>query len=296
MSRFGGRLQPVKMRARNFRIRSVLIFLVILAVTSAVCAARVHRTPTSQSLVPAALSSSSESNPGPELPCGKDPIPPFPALDDSPVIRSWNEAEFGRDWIPPICTGWTTLGFTSLVTTAARFRYTNEATIMLQHIGAISSLAGIRYWSTTHKRWQVLISEACALNEAAPGSRRGDFTPDEMKEGKTLYFEQVDNLSGKGLYQMHIVKASPDQIIFEVENVSIIRRMFIPIFHAGEMQSIYFLERESDGVWRYYSMVRTGKNANHLITKNESSLINRTVALYRYLVGIPSDQEPPAAR
>ncbi len=33
------------------------------------------------------------------------------------------------------------------------------------------------------------------------------------------------------------------------------------------MQSIYFLDRESDDVWRYYSIVRTGKNANQLIIK-----------------------------
>jgi len=42
--------------------------------------------------------------------------------------------------------------------------------------------------------------------------------------------------------------------------------------------------------------VRTGKNANRLITGNESSAVNRAVAFYRYLVGIPTDQEPPAAR
>jgi hypothetical protein len=66
-------------------------------------------------------------------------------------------------------------------------------------------------------------------------------------------------------------------------------------FHPGEMQSIYFLDRESASVWRYYSIVRTGKNANRL-TRNESSTINRAVAFYRYLVGIPTGQEPPAAR
>lgn len=275
----------------------MLICLVIPAVASAVCAAQhAPRTPGPRAPLRAALGSSAESHPGPQLPCDKDPIPPFPALADSPVIKSWNEAEFGRDWIPPVCTGWTATGFTSLVTTAARFRYTNDAAILLQHVGAISSLVGIRYWSTTHKRWQVLISEASALNEAAPGSQRADFTLEEMTEGKTLYFEQVDNLSGKGLYQIKVVKASGDRIIFAVENVSTIRKMLVPIFHPGEMQSIYFLERESDGVWRYYSMVRTGKNANRLVARNESSLINRTVALYRYFAGVPSDQEPPAAR
>ena len=118
-----------------------------------------------------------------------------------------------------------------------------------------------------------------------------------MKEGKVLYFEQVDNLSGKAIYRMHIAEASAGRLVFDVENVSTMRYLFMPILHPGEMQSIYFLDRESDNVWRYYSIVRTGKNANRLIAGNESSAsVNRAVAFYRHLVGIPTDQEPPAAR
>jgi hypothetical protein len=59
---------------------------------------------------------------------------------------------------------------------------------------------------------------------------------------------------------------------------------------------MYFLDRESDNVWRCYSIVRTRKNANGLIAGNESSSVNRAVAFYRYLVGIPTTQEPPGAR
>ena len=117
-----------------------------------------------------------------------------------------------------------------------------------------------------------------------------------MKKGGVLYFEQVDNLSGKAIYQMHIVEASPSRLVFEVENVSTIRYYFVPLLHAGEMQSIYFLDRESEKVWRYYSIVRTGKNVNGLIAGNESSAVNRAVAFYRYFVGITTTQEPPGAR
>jgi hypothetical protein len=83
--------------------------------------------------------------------------------------------------------------------------------------------------------------------------------------------------------------------VFDVENVSTMRYHFIPILDPSEMQSIYFLDRESDNVWRYYSIVRTGKNANGLIAGNESA-VKRAVAFYRYLVGISTTQEPPAAR
>jgi hypothetical protein len=233
---------------------------------------------------------------GPQPPCGKGPIPPYPGLNDSANVKSWSESDFGRDWRPPACTGWTVLGFRTLVTTVARFRHTSEADGLLRHIGAISELAGMRYWSTTHKQWRTLIVNAYALTDLQAGQRREDFTPDEMKEGKVLYFEQTDNLSGKAIYRMHIAEASAERLVIDVENVSMMRYLYIPILHPGEIQSIYFLDRESDNVWRYYSIVRTGRNANRLIAGNESSSINRAVAFYRYQVGIPTTQEPPAAR
>jgi hypothetical protein len=209
-------------------------------------------------------------------------------------VKSWNKSDFGRDWRPPACTGWAAVGFTTLVTTVARFRHTSEAEGFLRHIGAISELAGMRYWSTTHKQWQTLIVEAHALTGFEPGERREDFTPDEMQEGKVLYFEQVDNLSGKSNYRMHIAEASARRLVFDVENVSTMRYLFITLHHPGEMQSIYFLDCESENVWRCYSMVRTGQNANRLIAGNESSSVNQAVAFYRHLVGIPTGQEPPS--
>jgi len=84
--------------------------------------------------------------------------------------------------------------------------------------------------------------------------------------------------------------------IFEVENISTMRYLFVPVLHPGEMQSIYFLDRESESVWRFYGIERTGQNANHFIAGNESSATNRAVAFYRHFVGILPDQEPPAAR
>jgi hypothetical protein len=233
---------------------------------------------------------------GPQPPCGKEPVPAYPTLDDSPIVKAWSRSDFRSDWTPPVCTGWTEAGFTTLVTTVARFRHTSEVEGLLRHIGAISELAGMRYWSTTHQEWQTLIVEAHALTGLQPEHRRQDFTPDEMKTGKILYFEQTDNLTGKGIYRMRIAEASANRLVFDVENVSTMRYFFIPVLHPGDMQSIYFLDRESENVWRLYSLVRTGKNANRLITGNESSAINRAVAFYRWLVGIPTGQEPPAAR
>lgn len=233
---------------------------------------------------------------GPQSPCGRDAIPAWPGIDDPAIVKSWSRVELGHDWIPPACTGWTAPGFTSLVTITARFRHSSDTTDLLRHVGGISALAGMRYWSTTHQRWEKLILDAHALTGFQSNQRRADFTPDEMRQGDILYFEQADNLSGRAVFRLHIAEASPDRIVFDMENASTIRYLLVPVFRPGEMQSIYFLDRESDDVWRFYSIMRMGKNANWLVAGNESSAINRAVAFYRSLVGIPAAQEPPAAR
>ena len=232
----------------------------------------------------------------PQPPCGTEPVPPYAGLDNSPNVKFWSESGFGHDWIPPACTGWAETGFSTLTTTAARFRYAAGAKGLLRHFGAFSELTGMRYWSTTHQQWQTLITNAYAVTGPQPSQRRQDFMPEEMTEGRTLYFEQVDNLSGPAIYRMHIAEVSADRLVFAIENVSTMHYFFLTLFPPSEMQSVYFLDRESDDVWRYYSIARTGRSASRLATGHESSSINRAVAFYRYLVGIPTGQEPPAAR
>ena len=280
------------------RFRDVLTFSVLLFVCPAVCPAQEANRllQLSRPALQTGALIDVEPQLGPQPPCGKEPIPPYPGLNDLATVKSWGKSEFGSNWKPPACTGWADVGFTTLVTVAARFRHASESGGLLRHIGAISELAGMRYWSTTHQQWRTLIVDAYALTGSQSGQRREDFSFDEMKEGKVLYFEQVDNLSGRAIYRMHIVEASANRVVFDVENVSTMRYFLIPIFHPGDLQSMYFLDRESDNVWRYYSIVRTGKNANGLIAGNESSSVNRAIAFYRHLVGIPTAQEPPGAR
>ena len=238
---------------------------------------------------------SARADAGPQPPCGSATFPPYPDLEESPAVRVWDRAESGRDWIPPTCTGWTDSGFTTLVVTVARFRHASGVEGLLRRIGAISEHAGIRYWSTTHKRWQTLILNAHALSDSAGDRRREDFSPGEMTEGKSLYYLHEDNLSGKAIYRMRIRSALPDRLVFDTENISAVRYLLMPIFRPGGMQSITFLDRESQDVWRYYSIMRTGKNASLLTAGYEASSINRAVAFYRYLAGIPTDKEPPAS-
>jgi hypothetical protein len=234
----------------------------------------------------------------PQPPCEKQPFPPYPAPHDGAVVEAWSrsDSDLGTNWRPPGCTGWEEDGFTLLVTIAARFTNTSGADGLLRQFGAISALKGLRYWSASHKRWQTLIVEAHALKDLRSAESRADFRSDEMRQGSVLYFAEVDNLSGRALNRMQILEATPSRLVLAVENVSTIRYHLLPLFHSGELQSLYFLDHESGDVWRYYSITRTGKHVNRLVEGNESSLVNRAVAFYRHFVGIPSTQEPPVAR
>jgi len=229
----------------------------------------------------------------PGLPCGEGPGPAYPQPGAPPITRVWATRDSG--WVPPSCTGWGELGYTTLVAIAATVRLPEGDEDLLRRIGAISELAGVRYWSSTHGRWQTLILGARALRGPSVSEERADFAPRELALGKDLYFRQEDNLAGKAVYRLRVLDLAPDHVVFETENVTPIRYLFVTLFGPRELQSIYFLSRQSPHVWRYYNLSRTGAKASRLTSGHEASSLNRAVALFRHYAGIPTDQEPPAA-
>jgi hypothetical protein len=239
---------------------------------------------------------STQQDRGPQPPCGVDASPPFPDVDAPAFTRFWERSELSRDWSPPPCTGWTTRGFSTLLVTVARFRNSSDVEGVRRRLGAISELKGTRYWSTTHKQWQALIDDAYATNGPPAYQHRKDFSPNEIMGGVSLYFRQADNLSGTATYRLRILSASADRLVFSIENITTMRYFLVPLFHPGEMQSVHFIERESPDIWRYYGIARTSKDASSLTAGHEASSINRAVAFFRYIAGMPTDKEPPAMR
>src|ERR1039458_3239668 len=77
-----------------------------------------------------------EPQTGPLPPCGREPIPAYPGVNEQAIVKSWSKSDLGRDWKPPVCTSWGEVGFTTLVTIAARFPDTSEVEGLLHHIGA----------------------------------------------------------------------------------------------------------------------------------------------------------------
>lgn len=233
----------------------------------------------------------------PRPPCGTAPAPAYAEPGSVPAVRVWSGDELGSDWSPPACTGWDRSPLRVLVAAAGRFRYQGDAAGLLARFGAVSSLATVRYWSTSDRRWQGLITRAAALDGPDPDRRRPDFAAAELAGGADRYFAQDDNRStGEVVYRMRVREFGPDRVVVEVENVGPVRYLLLPLAGPGDLRSLYFLERRSAAEWGCYSLSRTGAGVSRLAGGHPASYVNRAVALFRHLAGLRSDQEPPAAR
>jgi hypothetical protein len=200
----------------------------------------------------------------------------------------------GSKWVPPACMGWTSHGFRVLIAVAGTFRDGGNG--FIARLASVSAQAGIRYWSVKDKAWEPLVTHSTALTGPDPDSSRADFTAGEVTAGKELFYAQTDNRSsGKVVYRLHVLEASPDRLRFEVENVSPVKFWMVTLFGPGDLQAFHAIDRQSPTTWTYYGLSRTGSGASALTGGHEQSYENRAVAFYRFLAGIPTDLEPPAA-
>ena len=233
----------------------------------------------------------------PRPPCGAEPFPAYPALDAPAVIVLWTEAEL-RGWSPPACTAWPTASATLVVALAGRFSNAGSADAILARIGAISSLREVRYWSITDKQWNPLFTRASALGGPDPKKPRGNFSATEMRTGRDVYFLSVDNRSGdNAISRLRIREATDEHVVIETSNVTPLRWMFLSFAAPGDIQTWYFLDHEVAGSWRFYSVTRVlyGSSFFARFVQGES-YVNRAVAMYRHLAGIPTDRDPPPGR
>lgn len=233
----------------------------------------------------------------PQLPCGMPAYPVFPATDGPPNVEVWTGGELGADWNPPACSGMDKVPTAFAVGLAGHFASELDTDGLLARVGSISNLRTVRYWSGTDRRWNPLFVEASGLAGPDPASTRGDFSADDIRSGAPLYFLSKDNRSGNAAVTRIALKdIGPGHIVLEMANVSALRWWVFELEPAGGMQTLYFLDRQSDGSWRFYSFARARASSFLLIRFiPRSSFVNRAVAMYRYIAGVPTDRDPPAA-
>jgi hypothetical protein len=229
----------------------------------------------------------------PRPPCGTTPNPPYAEVGAQPNVKAWNGSKQGIR-IVSSCPGIPDGEFKMVVAVSGTFRFDGDADKLLERIGAASAMQGIRYWSVTDKKWRELITQSAAVDSPSSVQRRADFSAAELKQGQDLFFVQRDSRSTREVvYRMRVLEATKDRLVVETENVSPVRGYIFTVFKPGELRTIHFLTWRSAGVWNYYALTLIGASQSESHTP---SLINRAVALYRYVAGHQTDQEPPLAR
>ncbi len=228
--------------------------------------------------------------------CHAPALPAFPEQPGLPAMLTWPGSRPDLGPVLPACLAAMTRHATALTALAARFDFAGDGAELLARFGAISSLPTISYWSVTDHRWNRMVLSATAIAARSGNRPRENFTASEMSAGQDLFMVQQDNRSSDVVtYHLHIETSDHDRVALSIENVSPVRLYLMTLFAPGDLSTMYFLQRLSPDAWGFYSLsaVRAGLIAR--LGDNEASTRNRAMAIFRYVAGIPTDQEPPAA-
>ena len=219
-------------------------------------------------------------------PCGDSIFPAYAEFDRPPRVQVWSGGALGANWIPPPCTGWTSHGFRVLTAIAATFRDNRNG--ILDRLGAVSALTGIRYWSVSVKAWEPLVTMATALTGPDPSSS-GRLHRHEIADGKDLFYAQSDNRSSGKVSTASACwrPAGPPQLLDREHQPH--QAMDGHPVRAGRVAVLPCPRPPVTDHLDILGLSRTGLGANILTGGHERSYENRAIAFYRFLAGIPTD-------
>ena len=125
---------------------------------------------------------------------------------------------------------------------------------------------------------------------------RPDFAPGELRAGAKLFtLYDDDDRTGPVIFGTEIREAGPDGFVTVARNVTDLRLMWVSIAGPGDLSSMTSVHRVGPDTFDYYSLSAIALVRLAAAMMPDASHINRAVATYRYLAGIPGDHDPPAA-
>lgn len=220
--------------------------------------------------------------------------PYYPPLNSPPVVRAMRYAAQSGTPAGAACFEKTGSAAT-WVTVASVIRTADTTSAFIARFGAISELLTVQYWSTTDQKWRPLVSSASAIAGTTSTQSRADYSPAELVKGEDRYYLITDTRSGRATkYRLRLRAVRPGHVVVETANIEPIEWWGITLFPANGLDTLYFLDERSHGVWAYYSITRV-LPATLLAAGHQKSYINRATALYRHYMRLPIDAEPPAA-
>ena len=182
------------------------------------------------------------------------------------------------------------------IAVSGEVRYDGDARSLLGRLGALSRQVGMKYWNVDQKGWRPLVADAAALSANDPTARRPDFKPEEMAQGAQLHMLlQDDTEAGPVVYETDVRAAGKDGFLAVLHNSTAMRVWGVSIAEPGDISSMLSVQRIGPDRFAYYQLSAVALAPLAAAMVSDASYINRAVASYRYLAGIPLDSEPPAA-
>lgn len=218
----------------------------------------------------------------------------YPPLNSPPVAQVMRTRDDSTAPVGAAC--FATTGSAAIwVTVAAVIPTAASTSTLLGKFGAITELLSVQYWSTTDHKWRPLVSAASAITGTQSAQPRADYSPAELTTEEERYYLITDTRSGRATtYRLRVWQVQRGRVVVETSNVVAIKQWGITLYAVNGLDSWYFLDERSPGVWTYYSITRAVP-ASFLAEGHEKSYINRAVALYRHYMGLPTAAEPPSA-
>jgi hypothetical protein len=240
------------------------------------------------------LSAANAQVPEPKPPCEESSFPAYGPVGSNGSQAVWKSKEL-TNWRPAACLGWSGPSL-SVVALAVEFHFSGSLDALLARLGALDSYPSIRYWSTSRKQWRALVTRASVVAGADGPDTKTALDPDDFVVGKDNFYAEISEESGRTAYRLHVLARRGDHVALASENVTPINALGLTIFSPFALQSVIFLDRRGPDLWGFYSILRTASGTSRIASGHEASYLNRQVALFRYLAGIPTNLEPPIAR
>lgn len=229
--------------------------------------------------------------------CATPSRPTHSPIGEPPQVRVWKGANVLAEWPQAGCVGRASADVRMLIALAGRFREEGGVNAIASRFGQVSMFLNVRYWSVSEGQWEPLSLAASALDGPDLSRRRENFTGDEVKSGRDLFFALQDYRSAEEvIYRLRAREARSERLVIEIENVTPVRFYLFQLFQPGDLRSIYFLDLRAPGVWDYYSLLIAGGESYLLRGSYEKSYINRAAALFRHVAGILTEGDIPLSR
>lgn len=217
-----------------------------------------------------------------------------PPAAAEPNVTVWHPGAVPSAWHLADCAGLALPPGATLVNVVGRFHHAGDAYGLLARLGRVSEQRSLRYWNVTAGRWLPLLTDASPMAGRDHARRRPDFKLDELLAGEPLFLLYDDDESpGPVVFELKVADAGPNGFTATARSVTPLSLLGVTLARPGDLGSVVAIVRLGPEDFGYYALNAAALSPFAMMTIPDSTLANRAVASFRFLAGIPSDQEPP---